>query len=309
MLRHDFQQPQTTELLWVYEGLTRYLNWVLAARAGILNQEEARDYVALLAAQVAHRSGREWRSLQETAISAGILNDAPEEWQSLRRGADYYDESLFLWLEADTVIRRQSKGKHSLNDFCRAFFAASNDVAKVAPYTFADLIRSLNLIESYDWEGFFRKRLDSVGSVQIEFAGLTSSGWKLMYGKLPGSVQAARDIVRHMVEERFTVGLLLRDDGTIVDIVRDSPAWEAGLGPGMKVVAVGGQPWSPTAIRKAIADDVSTGYVSLSVRNGSELLEVTVKHAEGSRFPVLEKNQQSDVMSEILSPISSKRVH
>jgi predicted metalloprotease with PDZ domain len=31
VLRPDLQARQTTELLWVYEGLTRYLNWVLAA--------------------------------------------------------------------------------------------------------------------------------------------------------------------------------------------------------------------------------------------------------------------------------------
>src|SRR5579885_3890742 len=89
LVRRDFQEPQTTELLWVYEGLTRYLNWVLAARSGIFATAEARDYAALLAAQVAHRSGREWRSLQDTAVSAGILNDAPDQWQSLRRGTDY----------------------------------------------------------------------------------------------------------------------------------------------------------------------------------------------------------------------------
>lgn len=99
LVRNDFQKSQTTEVLWVSEGLTRYLNWVLAARSGILTNEEARDYVAVLAAQVAHRSGREWRSLQNAAVSAGILNDAPDQWQSLRRGTDYYDESLFIWLK------------------------------------------------------------------------------------------------------------------------------------------------------------------------------------------------------------------
>ena len=39
LVTRDFQQPQTTELLWVYEGLTRYLNWVVAARSGILSSQ------------------------------------------------------------------------------------------------------------------------------------------------------------------------------------------------------------------------------------------------------------------------------
>jgi len=31
----DFQQPMVGELLWVYEGLTQYLGYVLAARSGL----------------------------------------------------------------------------------------------------------------------------------------------------------------------------------------------------------------------------------------------------------------------------------
>ena len=95
-------------MLWVYEGLTRYLNWVLAARSGLFTPQEARDYAACLAAETDHRSGREWRSLLDTGVSVQLLYFAPEQWQSLRRSVDFYDESLFIWLEVDTIIRRKS---------------------------------------------------------------------------------------------------------------------------------------------------------------------------------------------------------
>jgi predicted metalloprotease with PDZ domain len=149
------------ELPWVYEGLTRYLNWVLAARSGIFTTEEAGDYVALLAAQQANRPGREWRSLQDTAVSAGILNEAADQWQSERRGSDYYDESLFIWLEVDTIIRRATKGERSLDNFCRVFFVARKNSRTIAPYTFKDVASALNGVVRYDWIAFFRKRLNS----------------------------------------------------------------------------------------------------------------------------------------------------
>jgi predicted metalloprotease with PDZ domain len=39
----DFQQPMKTRLLWVYEGLTQYLGFVLAARSGLYTPELSRE--------------------------------------------------------------------------------------------------------------------------------------------------------------------------------------------------------------------------------------------------------------------------
>jgi predicted metalloprotease with PDZ domain len=303
MARRNFQVPQTTELLWVYEGLTRYLNWVLAARSGIFTLQEARDYAALLAAQTAHRSGREWRSLQDTAVSAQFLNDAPEQWQSLRRGVDYYDESLFIWLEADTIIRRTTQGERSLDDFCRAFFEPADNSLAVKTYTFEDLVAALNGVAVYDWKVFLQTRLNSTGTDRAPLDGLFVSGWNLVYASEVGSVQAARDKVHQTVEERFSLGFLLQEDGMIVDVVRDSPAWKAGLGPDMKVLTVNQHPWSPQALRDAVAADRNTtAPMILSVQSGSQTVQADVQDHQGTRYPQLERNVNPDALSEVLKP-------
>jgi predicted metalloprotease with PDZ domain len=306
LVTHNFQEPQTTELLWVYEGLTRYLNWVLAARSGIFTLQEARDYAALLAAQTANRSGREWRTLQDTAVSAQFLNDAPDQWQSLRRGVDYYDESLFIWLEADTIIWRQTQGKRSLDDFCRTFFNPPSNSSEVKTYVFEDIVRTLNGVAEHDWKIFFETRLNATGTDRAPLDGLTANGWNLVYGDTVGSVQAARDKVHQTIEERFSLGLLLQEDGTVVDVVRDSPAWKAGLGPDMKILAANQRPWSPQALRDAIAADRnSTAPLILSVQNGSQTFQADVKDHQGTRYPRLVRNANPDVMTEILRPAGS----
>jgi len=304
-VRRDFQQAQTTELHWVYEGLTRYLNWVLAARSGLFTIEEARDYVALLAGQQAHRSGREWRSLQDTAISAAILNDSPDQWQSERRGSDYYDEALFIWLEADTIIRQVSKSQHSLDDFCRDFFAPKEETLAIAPYSFDDVTSALNRAAPYDWKTFLRTRLDSTDSERAPFDGLVASGWNLAYGHKPGSVQLARDKDRHTVEERFSLGLLLQEDGKIVDVVRDSPAWKAGLGPDMKVIGINHHPWNAQSLRDAVDESAISGLLTLSVENGLVTRDAELHDSRGGWYPKLERNGNPDLMAEILRPRSS----
>ena len=305
LVRRDFQQSQTTELLWVYEGLTRYLNWVLAARSGLFTLDEARDYVALLGGQQAHRSGREWRSLQDTAISGAILNDSPDQWQSERRGSDYFDEALFIWLEADTIIRHVSKGQRSLDDFCRDFFAPKKETLAIAPYTFEDVTSALNRAAPYDWKTFLRTRLDSTDPERALFDGLVASGWTLAYGDKPGSVQLARDKDRHIVEERFSLGLLLQEDGKIVDVVRDSPAWKAGLGPDTKVVGVNRHPWNAQALRDAVAESATSGVLILSVENGSVARDAELHDNRGGWYPKLERNDNPDLMAEILRPRNS----
>ncbi len=303
LAKRNFQEPQTGEMLWVYEGFTRYLNWVLAARSGIFSLQEARDYAALLAAQMDHRSGREWRSLQDTAISAQLAYFAPPEWQSVRRAMDYYDESLFIWLQADLIIRQQTHGKSSLDDFGRVFFGPAGGFAQVRTYTLEDLTAALNSIAAYDWEAFFRSKLDSSGAIGAPLEGLTASGWSLAYGDVAGSVQSARDETHQTVEERFSLGLLLQADGTVVDVVRDSSAWKAGLGPGMKVLQVNQLPWSGKGLRQAIAADRDSRMpVILSVQNGSLSFQAEIHDHRGMMYPKLERNHNPDVMTAILVP-------
>jgi predicted metalloprotease with PDZ domain len=102
------------------------------------------------------------------------------------------------------------------------------------------------------------------------------------------------------------LGFLLQEDGTIIDVVRNSAAWNAGLGPDMKVLSVGQHRWSPQILRDAIAaDGTSTAPIGLTVQNGTQIFEVEVHDHRGARYPRLERNTALDLLGEILK---SKRL-
>src|ERR1700735_739044 len=84
----DYQQPMQDDLLWVYEGLTNYLGFVLTARSGLLTAGQDRDDLAITAAALDHTPGREWRNLQDTADAAPQLYFSPQDWYYWRRGTD-----------------------------------------------------------------------------------------------------------------------------------------------------------------------------------------------------------------------------
>src|SRR4029077_2883928 len=122
----DYHVPMVGELLFVYEGMTRYLgDLVLSARSGMRTAEEDREYAAWVAAnQDHHRPGRNWRPLADTAVDVQTISVAPNEEAPYRRALDYYDESLLVWLDVDTAIRAKSGGTKSFDDFAKIFFGA-----------------------------------------------------------------------------------------------------------------------------------------------------------------------------------------
>ncbi|HKM67146.1 MAG TPA: hypothetical protein VJX70_08270 [Candidatus Acidoferrum sp.] len=305
LVASDYQTPLKGELLWVYEGLTQYLGVMLAARSGFWTPERLREYLAITAATLNDWPGRTWRDLQDTAISAQILYGAPLEGASRRRSVDYYDESTLIWLEADTIIRRESRGRKSLDDFCRKFHGGENTGPKVVPYTFEDVVAGMNEVVPYDWRGFFAERLRSHGP-GAPLGGLENSGWRVVFTDIPNEHQKAEEIVTQVASFGFSLGFDVHATGgdqsdRILDVIPGSPADLAGLAPGMHLVAVNGRKWSPEVLHSAIQ----------LAKNNKEPVELLAESADyyktyridyhgGERNPHLEAiNGKSDVLGEI----------
>ena len=72
-----------------------------------------------------------------------------------------------LWLEADTLIRKLSHGRRTLDDFCAAFHGAPGGLPQVKTYDFDALIAALNAVQPYDWRSFCRPCFFSFSSACI----------------------------------------------------------------------------------------------------------------------------------------------
>lgn len=303
----DSQQPLDTGLLWVYEGLTRYLgDFLLTSRSGIRPVEMTRDYIAWVAAnQDRNRPGRRWRPLADTAVAAQVLSGLPNGWNAYRRPLDYYDESGLIWLEADTIMRQKSGGTKSLDDFCRAFFGGASTAPAVVPYTADDVYAALNRVVPYDWKGFFAERVYAV-QPHAPLGGIEGAGWKLVYTDQPNAYQTLRARSSKRIDESFSLGVWVKDDGTIDDIAVGGPAWEAGLGPGMKIVAVAGRAWTADLLAAEVqAAKGSKEPIEIAAQQGDLLRTFRVKYHDGERYPHLERDAaKPDLLTAILAPKS-----
>src|SRR5258706_9078819 len=156
----DYQQPMLGELLYVYEGMTRYFgDLVLTGRSGMRTPEEEHDFAAWVRANQDHnRPGRNWRPLADTAVAVASISEAASEEVPYRRSLDYYDESMLVWLDADTTIRAKTSNRKSLDDFAKLFFGAPGTSGTVVkPYTVDDLVLALDQVAPNDWRGFLEQ--------------------------------------------------------------------------------------------------------------------------------------------------------
>jgi len=302
----DFQQPMKGDLLWVYEGLTDYLGTVLTGRSGLLTPEQSRDSIALTASMLEHRAGRRWRSLQNTANAAQILYFSVPEWSSYRRHTDFYQEAILIWLEVDTTIRKLTGDRKSMDDFCRGFYGGSDNQPVIKTYRFEDLISTLNGIAPYDWRTFFRARLDST-QPGAPLGGIEGGGWKLVYNDDPNEMLSAEDATSQSGDFTSSIGLRVKHDGSVIDVIPGMPAFESGLSPYQKIIAINGGEFSLEELKRAIHDSkANTASIQVEAVNAGKESSHQINYHDGSRFPHLARvNEVSDYLDEILKPLTS----
>jgi predicted metalloprotease with PDZ domain len=290
-------------LLWVYEGQTQYWGYVLAARSGLLSKQEALDAIGATAATYDNRVGRAWRQMSDTTNDPIIASRRAIPWTSWQRSEDYYSEGQLIWLDADTLIREQSGGRKSLDDFAKAFFGVNDGDWSQLTYDFDEVVRTLNAVQPYDWAKFLNDRLGSHGP-GAPLDGVTRGGYRLVYTDTPTEYFKSAETRRKATDLTYSLGLTLNKGGDLTAVQWDGPAFKAGLTDGMKVIAVNGLAYDAARIKDAVQRARGAGDpVELIVKAGDRYRTVTIPYKGGLRYPRLERVAGApDRLGEILNP-------
>lgn len=300
----NFQIPEHTELLWVYEGMNQYLGDLLSFRTGIREPSKYPEYLASVYAHMDAETGRMTTPLIDTSTGAPYYFSASGPWSNLRRTAgDFYDEGELVWLDADTIIRELSHGRRSLDDFLHLYSLPALTGPVTKTYTRADIEEMLNEVQPYDWHAFFERYVYSI-SPHPPTDELARAGWQLVWNDRPNEFIAANQHTRHSINESFGVGVALDAKATIVSVTPDSAAWDAGLAPGMTILAVGGQAFSPDAMRYVIGEAAHTSEpIPFIVEQSGWVNTYEVNYHGGLRYPHLERIPGTDdMLIRIMSP-------
>ena len=306
MVTTNFHTPERTKLLWIYEGLTQYLGEVLTVRSGLLTPEEHIARFATTIDYLRGQAGRRWRSVEDTAITSWTLRAKSANWAPLRRSQDYYDEGLVTWLAADAIIREQSGGKRSLDDFCKKFFAVKPDERPVMPYELAEVTGILKGLADYDWDTFFRDRI-STPQETLDLKFLETLGYRLQFSPKPSEFVLEREKDRKSVNATGSLGLATSEDGKVVGIVPGSIADKAGIAPAMTISGVNDRKFTGQRLKDAIADSTMRQKVDLLVLDGDVFKTIALSYAEGPKYLELTRiADRADVLGNIGKPTAKK---
>ena len=310
----EFSTAEQGDLLWVYEGMTQYLGNVLAARSGLKSQEQYRDLLALSAANLDSKPGREWRSTEDTAIAASILRGGNPAWSNWKRGQDYYQEGELFWLDADTLIRKQTNSQKSLTDFLHIFLGKGGNTGPiVAPYERPELIADLNQVMPYDWATFIREHIDNINP-RADLAGIERGGYKLVYTDKPSkserTMSSAGGRRSAGINVWYSLGLRVSGEGAIADVRWNGPSDKARLFPGQKIIAVNGNVFSAEALKSAITKaKAKSEPIHLILQSDSFITTAEIDYHDGERYPSLVRvDGTSALLDDITKPLTTPEV-
>lgn len=285
----DYRTPMRDKSLWVYEGQTQFWGYVLQARSGLVSKQDTLDGYASILGSYDTAPARAWRPLIDTTNDPTMSQRRPKGWTSWQRSEDYYNEGLMVWMEVDSILRRQSGGRKSIDDFARAFFGIRDGDWGEVTYTFEDVAATLDAIQPYDWKGFLQKRLTETGQ-PAPTAGFAANGYRLVYGPEQSNYLKQVEKTRKNVDLSYSIGLVVGNDGIVTSAIWDSPAFKAGIDVGTAIQAVNDHAWSGEAAKEAIVAAQDTkAPIRLIVKNGDRFRTVEIDYHGGPRYPRLEK--------------------
>jgi len=286
----DYSVPMRNSLLWVYEGQTQYWGYVLQARSGLVSAEDTLAYLAMAAAQLDSRPGRQWRPLIDTTNDPIIAARRPQPWTSLQRSEDYYNEGMLVWLDVDMQLRELTGGRRSLDDFARAFFGMRDGDWGTLTYTIEDVVAALDGVASYDWTTFLHDRVDQARP-RAPLGWISRGGYRLAYTSKPTGFWRLEERRRKVTDLSYSLGMVIDSgDRKIEQVIWDSPAFIAGLTNNDMIVALDGQNFDGAKLVERIDSAVASRKpIELLVRRGDQYRTVAIPYYSGNRYPRLER--------------------
>lgn len=231
----DFEHANVSGELWFAEGFTNYYGSLILARAGVHDVARFADDLSVAMNAVLTTPSRGLLSAVEASKMAPLYDGVShtEAMNGPNTFVSYYFYGQALAAGLDLTIRTKFPGK-SLDDWMRAVWREHSDVDR--PYTLEDLERTLADVTGS--AAFARDMFARYihGTDTMDYANLLPKGGLAIRKLSPGRVWFGAPNIQ-VVEQGVEI---------TGPVLRDSPAYMAGLDRGDCVMAVDGKPMKDT---------------------------------------------------------------
>ncbi len=272
----DFTRPANTRGLWIGEGITNYYGHLMQRRAGLWDDAKFLSTLSQQITEVENAPGSRLMSAEESSLSAPFIDDAVHAQQTnlANTSISYYPKGEVLGLVLDLLIRGKTGGRASLDDVMRRmyeeFYLKSPNATyylRGRGYKPADFERMVTEVTGADMSDFFKRYVRGVESPPYEEA-------------------FAQVGLRFVRESGQPVSLGISADESdpanfkVARVRPDSPAADAGLQVGDKVMFFGGLKITPTNFLRLLSRYKPGDHVALIVQRGTRSIQTSITLGE-----------------------------
>jgi len=118
---YDLDQENYTGLLWAFEGITSYYQFVMLLRCGLITAADFLELLAQTVTRVWRGTGRFKQSLADSSFDAWTKFYKQDE-NAANAIVNYYTKGAVVALALDLLIRRETRNTRSLDDVMRALW-------------------------------------------------------------------------------------------------------------------------------------------------------------------------------------------
>lgn len=262
LVPYDYQHENMTELLWMAEGSTSYFQGQLLLRAGVMTPKEFLDDLAKRIEKNQLNPGRETQSVAEA--SAGQWASTGGDY-AINHSVNIYSEGYLTSLALDFSLLEDSKLKHSYRDVHRRLYQ-NHRVPK--GYTINDVQQILKDLSGKDYTPWWHANVNR--PISLDYPDLLAqAGLVMSYGK-------------DSKAEAFAGMTLSSKYGSLVldQVLRNGPAWQAGIVAGDEVLAINGLKVTATGFNKRIKDFNAGDSIEVTLFSNDKIKQVTLKLGE-----------------------------
>ncbi|TQV89303.1 M61 family metallopeptidase [Aliikangiella coralliicola] len=231
LVPYDYQQENYSDLLWIAEGSTSYLQDRLLLTAKL---QTVKEFLTMLSKRVdkfRRKPGTKVQSVKQGSFETWTAQGG--DFANNHSAGIYSEGFMASWLLdfqilSDTKLKSGYKNIHQMIYQKKEQLTNNNDPLKTIPFSEEDIKQLLKQLTDKDYQDWWQDNIDSPLSIDFEallkkaglqFAALKEKDFKVWTG----------------FKSNESKGLI-----TLTEVEKDGPAWRAGLTTKDQLIAVNG---------------------------------------------------------------------
>lgn len=224
-----YERENYTRGLWVAEGLTSYYGDLIAARAGVLTQEEYVNELSNMVVELQSTPGRLAQPVEEASFDAWIRHYRQDE-NTPNTTISYYIKGGVIGFLLDLEIRYATNNARSLDDVMREAYGR---FAGVSGFTSAEFRSLASEVAGIHLTGWFRRALET--TEELDYGRIGWLGLRMRPDQGSGRPWIGLTIGASGATAKNEAGRLV-----VAQVRRGTPAYEAGINVEDEIIAIGG---------------------------------------------------------------------